>query len=111
MTHNETYQYEDITRLIKKIEWPNPDDNFLHRMQCAAGTISPVFFPNDTPWFIKSPLLSCIAVTLALLMGIGSGTLTSVQATAMNYSEPAVYGVSHSSIAKVYFAQSMGNAR
>ena len=73
MTNN---NYEDISYLLKKIEWPEPSRSLMYRIQNAAtGEYDVPFISDMNVVHFKSPFLTFAAVTLALFLSVASGVM------------------------------------
>lgn len=100
--------FDDITHLIKKTQWPLPSASLCLRIENAVYARAESLMIMQSLWFTRSPLLSGLAVLTALVLGIGSGFVTSGKASANSYSP---YAHASPSIAQVYFGQISENNR
>ena len=98
-------QYDDLTHLIKKVEWPSPQNHLSLRIAQAVNGADILFATTNQPlWLLRSPLLSALAVITALILGIGSGFASAGQASANDY-DSSIYGTSSPLITQLYLGQ------
>lgn len=98
---NNNNPFDDVTRLIKKTEWPMPSKSLYLRIEHAVSDRIDITIVQPL-WFTRSPLLSGLAIVTAIILGISSGFMTSGQASANSYN---IYKASSPSIAQLYFGQ------
>jgi hypothetical protein len=104
---------DEISYLLKRTEWPNPERSLAFRIQQAVKTdqtvnsFSSKGIDNEF-WYLKSPLLSFMAVILALFIGVGSGLMTGNEASAEG-SSTAIYGDTAASLTDIYFRKDTNN--
>jgi len=97
----------EFSHLLKKIQWASPDDSLAFRIEAAIqrdGQRNPAYINSSDYglWYLKSPLLSFMAVILAMILGIGSGIMTGKDASANNLYEKTIYGNTTPSLADIY---------
>ncbi len=98
-------QYDDLTHLIKKVEWPSPQTHLSLRIAQAVNGADILFTTTYQPlWLLRSPLLSALAVITALILGIGSGFASAGHASANDY-DSSIYGTSSPLISQLYLGQ------
>ena len=98
--------HDDITHLLHKITWPQPTSDLAFRIANEVeGNNIP--YVNYTGFFgFKSPLLSVVAVMLALILGVSSSFTTSGTAAADEYAH--AYPTSSVSLTQIYAAKAGG---
>jgi hypothetical protein len=95
-------QFDELTHLIKKVEWPSPQNHLSLRIAQAVNGADILFATTYQPlWILRSPLLSGLAVITALILGIGSGFASAGHASANDYDSLA-YGTSSPLITQFY---------
>lgn len=92
--------HDDIAYLLKIIEWP-AEDKFLSLR--IRDTITSGSAAYDFPF--RSPLLSMMAIILALFIGVASGSLSSNPATATEIQTNGLYETSGISLTSLYIHQ------
>ncbi len=99
-------QFDDLTHLIKKVEWPSPQNHLSLRIAQAVNGADILFATTSAQplWLLRSPLLSALAVITALILGIGSGFASAGQASA-NDDNSLIYGTSSPLITQLYLGQ------
>jgi len=113
MTHKTTQQFDEISHLLKKIEWPSPDRTLGQRI---IGEMMAFNMPEAVQiseqqasiWLYKSPVVTMMAVILSLFLGVASGLATSSNADATEMEITSPYGATTSSIANIYLGQTSG---
>ena len=96
MTHNHS-EFDELSYLLKKIEWPEPSHGLAYRIQNApfAGEMNVVHF--------KSPFLTMMAVILAVFLSVAAGFATGGTASAGEVDH--LYGSSSLSVTGIYSGQ------
>jgi hypothetical protein len=108
---NNNLQFEDISYLLKKIEWPAPSNSLASRIQSAAAGeyVIPLMGDMHVVHF-RSPFLTMMAVMMALFLGVASGVATSGTASASGVDEHP-YGGSSLSVTGIYSGQIQSQGR
>lgn len=98
---------DELTYLLNKIIWPQPARDLAWRIEHAAmaASYAPAFDGHRDRWGFKSPALACVAVILALVLGMASGGMTGRTASA-NDGQTHPYGTTPAiSVMKLYAGQ------
>lgn len=101
MTKPTDLNHDEISYLLNKIEWPQPSSDLAYRIQSAAvGDLAVPFMGDMSVVHFKSPVLTLMAVVLALFLGVASGMATGGTAAANEMEHP--YGSSVMSVTGIY---------
>lgn len=110
MTHDNTPHFDEISRFLKKIEWPAPDRTLGERIidqmiSCNGTRMIGLSQQQPSIWFYKSPFITVIAVILSLFLGLASGFVTSHKADAMDANTVNSYDGTAVSVTNIYLGK------
>lgn len=105
MTNNND-NFDELSYLLKKIEWPEPSRSLSYRIQNAvAGEHDMPFAMDMAVVHFRSPFLTFAAVILAMFLGVASGVMTGGTAVANDIQSEHPYGSSSLSVTGIYSGQ------
>lgn len=108
---NNNLHYDEISYLLKKIEWPAPSHSLALRIQSAAAGEYAIPLTGDmSVVHFRSPFLTMMAVVMALFLGVASGIATGGTASAGVVDEHP-YGSSSLSVTSIYSGQIQSQGR
>lgn len=102
MTKNNNTDFEDISYLLKRMEFPEPGRDLAYRIENAVLGNAVPFLNDMSVVHFRSPFLTFAAVGLAMFLGIASGFMTGGTASASTINAEHPYVSSSMGVTGVY---------
>jgi hypothetical protein len=104
----DSFDTHDTSYLLRKIDWPEAHASLGYRI--AQEAMMGVNYPNNGRatnefWYIQSPILSVVAIIMAMFLGITSGAMTTNQASAAQNMDGLYSSGYSTSITNAYFGK------
>lgn len=106
----DSFDDDDVTRLLKKTQWPEAEKALRYRIELAvcgetaALAAAPQGFTVALSWGARENYLSFAGLVLALVIGFVSG-VSGTNGKAVTSGQSDFYGVSGVSLTALYFGK------
>lgn len=105
MTNNDNINFDEISYLLKRTEWPEPSRDLAYRIQNAVEGNDMTFINDMNVVHLRSPFLTFAAVGLAMFLSVASGFITGGAASASADAADHPYVSSSMSVTGIYSGQ------
>jgi hypothetical protein len=110
MTKKSYTEFDDISYMLKKIEWPAPSRDLAYRIENALTGNMP-FMSDVSVIHFRSPFLTFGAVVLAMFLCVASGFVAGGSASANDVAGDHPYVSSSLSVTGIYSGQAQLQAQ
>ena len=104
MTHNNNTPFDDISYLLKRIEWPEPSRDLAYRIENAVSGNVP-FISDVSVVHVRSPFLTFGAICMAMFLSVASGFMSGGTASASTAPVEHPYVSSSMTLTGIYSGQ------